>query len=240
MDERNASRFLKCYNHIEAVLKAKYNVKASQSFTDLIKRCSDLDIVVRRFEEELIDYGKLRNAIVHKSQGDKVIAYPCDEVVDTIETIEAHLCAPPLVLDAIKNRKIYTVYADSTIKTAVLSFAEHGIRSMPVYDYGEMVGVLNVRKLIAVLSRGMEEGWDMNEYLITTQIKKIIRPEDAEEYRFLPRDATVFDVFSAFEKKKNLLAVFITEHGKMGEKVLLIVTSTDFPLLNKYMETYKG
>lgn len=240
MDETNAARFLKSYNRIEATLKMRYNVKASQSFTDLIKRCSDLNLVVRRYEEELIDYGKLRNAIVHKSHGDKIIAYPCDEVVQTIEMIETQLCSPPLVLDALKNRKLYTVYADSTVKTAILTFSEHKIRTLPVYDYGKMVGVLNVRKLISCIGRGVEEGWDMNEYLITTQIKDIISPEDAQEYRFLPRTATVFDVFAAFEKKKNLQAVFITESGDMGEKVLLVVTSTDFPLLNKYIETYKG
>ena len=69
MDISNASRFLQSYNRIEAQLKLVYNAKATQNFTDLVKRCADLDITVRRYEAELIDYGKLRNAIVHRSDG---------------------------------------------------------------------------------------------------------------------------------------------------------------------------
>ena len=104
MDISNASRFLQSYNRIEAQLKLLYNAKATANFTDLVKRCSDLDITVRRYASELIDYGKLRNAIVHRTAGstdETVIAVPCDEVVTTIEFIEAMLCRPPRLIDGI-------------------------------------------------------------------------------------------------------------------------------------------
>ena len=108
MDVSNASRFLQSYNRIEAQLKLLYNAKATANFTDLVKRCSDLDITVRRYSSELIDYGKLRNAIVHRTAGstdETVIAVPCDEVVSTIEFIEAMLCRPPRLIDAIKVKR---------------------------------------------------------------------------------------------------------------------------------------
>ena len=69
MDISNASRFLHSYNRIEAQLKLIHGVKAAMNFTDLVKKCSDVDITVRRYATELIDYGKLRNAIVHRSAG---------------------------------------------------------------------------------------------------------------------------------------------------------------------------
>ena len=69
MDISNASRFLQSYNRIEAQLKLIHNAKATMNFTDLVKKCSDEDITVRRYASELIDYGKLRNAIVHRTGG---------------------------------------------------------------------------------------------------------------------------------------------------------------------------
>ena len=69
MDYANAARFLKSYNKIESQLKLLYHAKATQNFTDLVRRCTDLNLTIRRYENELIDYGKLRNAIVHRTAG---------------------------------------------------------------------------------------------------------------------------------------------------------------------------
>ena len=90
MDYANAARFLKSYNKIESQLKILYNERPTQNFTDLVKRCSDRNITVRRYENELVDYGKLRNAIVHRAgaAGELFIANPSDEVVVNIEYIE--------------------------------------------------------------------------------------------------------------------------------------------------------
>ena len=85
MDYGNAARFLKSYNKIESQLKILYNASPTQNFTDLVKRCTDLNITVRRYENELIDYGKLRNAIVHRAGGEELfIANPSDDVVETL------------------------------------------------------------------------------------------------------------------------------------------------------------
>ena len=52
MEYENAARFLKSYNHIENQLKILYNARPTQNFTDLVKRCTDLNITVRRYENE--------------------------------------------------------------------------------------------------------------------------------------------------------------------------------------------
>ena len=138
MSNENAVRFLRSYNNIESRLKSLYNAKPTQNFTDLVKRCSDLNITVRRYESELVDYGKLRNAIVHRTtnMGETVIANPCDEVVQNIEFIEMLLCRPPRVTDAIKVKKIATVFADKPLVTAVETFAEQWQKTLIVYDHG--------------------------------------------------------------------------------------------------------
>ena len=72
MNYANAERFLKSCNKIESQLKILYGGPPTQAFTDLVKRCSDRNITVRRYENELIDYGKLRNAIVHRAGGEEL------------------------------------------------------------------------------------------------------------------------------------------------------------------------
>ncbi len=237
MTEENATRFIRSYNRIESYLRGRYSLKVSQSFTDLIKRCTDLNITVRRYADLLIDYGKLRNAIVHKDTEEHYIAYPCDDVVDMIEKIERELCSPPSVLQ-VTNKKIIYVYADSTIKTAILAFSEYKVRTLPVYDHGKMIGAINVRKLVACISRAIEEGWDLNEYVLKKHCGDVIELEDLKSYAFLDKNASVVDAFTAFEKRQ-ILALFITENGQLGEKILTMVTTSDFPHLNKYMEMYR-
>lgn len=107
MEYANAEKFLKSYNRIESQLKILYGGRATQNFTDLVKRCTDLNMTVRRYENELIDYGKLRNAIVHRATDSEevFIANPCDNVVENIAFIEKQLCHPPRITEAIKEKK---------------------------------------------------------------------------------------------------------------------------------------
>lgn len=240
MEYANAEKFLKSYNRIESQLKILYGGRATQNFTDLVKRCTDLNMTVRRYENELIDYGKLRNAIVHRATDSEevFIANPCDNVVENIAFIEKQLCHPPRITEAIKVKKIASVFADKPLIAAVKEFAETWQKSLVVYDHGKMVGVINAYGLYAELAARAEKGEDLNEFLTRTPCGSIVGEEILARYKIVPEDATVFDVFKAFEEKKDLLAVIVTEHGVQGEKALTIVTPADFPRINRYLETY--
>lgn len=239
MDYGNAARFLKSYNKIENQLKILYNARATDSFTDLVRRCSDRNLTVRRYENELVDYGKLRNAIVHRTAGEELfIANPSDEVVDNIEYIERQLCNPPLVTNVFKVKKISTVYADKPLLTAVQAFGESEKKTLVVYDYGRMVGVINSYSLYRLIAEKAEAGEDVTEYLRTTTCREAVDEKLLEKYPILDRNATVFDVFEAFERRKDIYAVIVTENGVIGEKVLLLLTPSDFPTINRYLETF--
>ena len=241
MDYANAARFLKSYNKIESQLKTLYNMKPTQNFTDLVKRCTDLNLTVRRYENELVDYGKLRNAIVHRTTGGELfIANPSDEVVENIESIAQQLCNPPRVTDVFKGRKISTVYADSPLLSAVAAFAASEKKTLIVYDYGKMVGVLNSYYVYRLLEECVEAGKDATRFLRTTRCGDVIDASLLERYVLFDQTATVFDVFAAFEHRKNAYAVIVTEHGVIGEKVLFLLTPTDFPAINRYLETFNA
>lgn len=243
MDISNATRFLQSYNRIEAQLKLLYNAKATANFTDLVKRCSDLDITVRRYASELIDYGKLRNAIVHRggaAADETVIAVPCDEVVETIEFIEALICRPPRLIDAIKVKKIASVFADKPVLSAVEAFRENWQKTLIVYDHGTMIGVINSYGLYTEIEVRAKAGENLNDFFNKTICRDVVHASEMEKYLIMSQDATVFEVFVAFEEHKHLLAVIVTENGVFGEKVLSIITPSDFPRINRFLESYNA
>ena len=241
MNYANAERFLKSYNKIESQLKILYGGPPTQAFTDLVKRCSDRNITVRRYENELIDYGKLRNAIVHRAGGEELfIANPSDDVVETLEYIACQLCRPPAVVDAFKCKKITAVFADKPLLAAVRAFGESEKKTLVVYDHGVMAGVLNSYYLFRLLAARAEAGENLTEYLQNTRCGDVLDEAILKRYCLFDAKATVFDVFEAFEKQKDLYAVIVTEHGVVGEKVILLLTPSDFPAINRYLEAYNA
>ena len=80
-----ATRFISAYNRIDQGLREIYSIKRTLTYSDMIRKVATVNTVVSKFEEDLIDYGRLRNAIVHKSS-DQIIAEPNIEVVEKLES----------------------------------------------------------------------------------------------------------------------------------------------------------
>ena len=192
MEYGNAARFLKSYNNIESRLKILYSARPTQNFTDLVKRCTDLNITVRRYENELVDYGKLRNAIVHRTAGGELfIANPCDEVVDTIESIEKQICDPPRITDALKVKKLASVFADKPLLEAAETFAREKQKTLLVYDHGKMAGVINCYCLYEEIARRASAGENVTEFLRNTLCGNILDEKVLQKYLVMSREATV-------------------------------------------------
>ena len=218
MKYANAERFLKSYNKIESQLKILYGGPPTQAFTDLVKRCSDRNITVRRYENELIDYGKLRNAIVHRVGGEELfIANPSDDVVDTLEYIACQLCRPPAVVDAFKGRKIASVFADKPLLDAVRTFAASEKKTLIVYDHGVMAGVLNAYYLYRLLAARAEAGENLTESLQNTPggalLDALGKRGHADPHLF-PRPYTHNDNLDfSFSGLKTAGALWLSQHA---------------------------
>lgn len=169
---------------------------------------------MRRYENELVDYGKLRNAIVHRTGSEELfIANPSDEVVETIEFIAKQLCDPPRIADAFKVKPLAKVFADKPLLTAVEEFAATCKKSIVVYDHGKTAGVLNTYYVFRLIAERAARGESVTEFLKNTPCGDVLDARQLEHYVFLSGEATVFDVFAAFERQKELYAVIVTENG---------------------------
>lgn len=240
MDKTNAAVFINSYNKIDAQLRQLYNFKAAQSFSDMVRRSAEMNAVVRKYESDLIDFARLRNAIVHQSTDGKIIAVPCDEVVEEMQLIERLLCTPPRIGESIRPKKIVSVDDAISVKQAVMLIARTNFSNLPVYRGKRMVGMINNRRIIKALGSVLERGGDLDEFAAKTPVGEIVRESDLfAYYKYLGKQDTLQDVLAAFEENKKLLAVLVSEHGAAGERIENIITPVDLVEVNKILEDYR-
>lgn len=232
----NAFEFIAAYNEIDARLRAIYKGKGNLQFSDLIRRCAEFNATVKRYEDELASYARLRNAIVHNStKKERVIAEPCAEATKEIRHIADLLCRPPRLQD-LKKKQLSYLSCQATLKEAFCSIAKSGFSNLPVYDGGRMLGILNNRRLVCELGKALAHGQSADEALSAT-CADILRDEDMYAYyKLLSAENSVQEAVTAFTENKKLLAVIVTERSAHGDKIIDILTAADLPRLMKLLE----
>ena len=184
MKKTNAERFITAYNNIDYSLRTIYNFKRSMSFSDVIRRSVVLNAVVRKYEEDLIDFGRLRNAIIHQGNSKYTIAEPHDDIVDKIEKLANLISEPPEAIDRIGNKEVITINSDMKIASAIELIYRTGYSNLPTYDGDKLVGILNGRKLISVLGKKISEQANLQEFTQEHTVGDIIH-EMGEDYYFM-------------------------------------------------------
>ena len=240
MDTRNAAEFIDSYNKIDAQLREMYGFKPAQSFTDVVRRSAEKNTVVRRYENELADYARLRNAIVHQSTDGRIIAVPCDDVVENIRLIERLLCSPPTVGETLEDKRIVSIEADLALKQAVMLMARTGYSNIPVYRGKRMIGIINNRRVLRELGDVLAQGRSADAWLSETPVADILAESDLfVYYKYIGKKDSVQEIVDAFEENRKLLAVCVSENGRAGERIVNFVTSADLPRINKLLEDYQ-
>lgn len=235
----NAGRFLSAYNKIDQTLRVVYNLKRSLNFSEVIRKTVQLNSVVRKFEEDLIDYGRLRNAIVHKGRANFVIAEPHLEVVEKLEHIANLIATPPLAYDKIATHEVLCVDADLSLSEAMQLMSRSGYSNLPVYKDKTLMGVLNGQKLVNILGFKLEDRIDLEEYVETTKVRDIIQElENSSYYAVEDEKLTLEQALNLFETNRKLLAILITKDGDGSYPPIGIITNSDIIDMQKVLDNY--
>lgn len=239
MKKTNADRFITAYNNIDYSLRTIYNFKRSMSFSDVVRRAVVLNSVVRKYEEDLIDFGRLRNAIIHQGNNKFIIAEPHDDIVDKIEKLADLITEPPTAIDRVGNKEVITINHDMSIGNAMDLIYRTGYSNLPTYEGEKLVGILNGRKLINVLGKRVSEGVNLQEFISTTTVGEVLH-EMGEDYYFMlaDEDLTINEAMNYFENNRKLLIILITKNGKETGKPLKIISSADIIDMKKILDVY--
>ncbi len=235
----NAVRFINAYNQIDQTLRAVYNFKRNMSFNDMIRRAVPLNSIVRKYEDKLIDYARLRNAIIHNSNEERVIAEPHTDVVEEFEKIASILSEPPTVIKQIASRNVLVLDSDVSIKTAMETVAKSGFKCIPICHNETIAGVLTANRLVYFLGTKCSEGASIDDYIDKTPVSEMIDETDAEVI-FAVRSValTVEEALNLFQQKRKLQAIIITRTGSNLENPVGILTIANIIDLNKIVEDY--
>jgi predicted transcriptional regulator len=195
--------------------------------------------IVRKYEDDLIDFGRLRNAIIHRSNDEYIIAEPHTEVVEKIEKIARLVITPPNALDTVCKDRVLTVEYNVTLDNVVKLMAKHSYSNLPVYKDHEIIGLANGQKILESIGKKIESKTDIDRYLKVTQVHEVLKNNiPFKQYVVMPASATVEQILNLFNHNPKLLAVLITKTGTMEEISLGIITTTNVIEMNNILDNY--
>ncbi len=235
----NAMRFLYAFNNIDYTIKTRYNLNRSMGFSEAVRRTVALNYTIRKYEDDLISYGRLRNAIVHDNDG-YIIAEPHIEVVEKIEKIERVLTTPPRALDVVARRDVLLVHGSKSMREVICLIASSNYSNIPVYNNNnEIIGIANGQKILDMMGMYLISGGKCETFLNSIKIEDMLsKVEHSDYYAFANKDITVEQALDLFHQNSKLLAILVTKNGGAKEKPLGIMTGADVLKMNKILEDY--
>lgn len=237
--ENYAERFIKAYNQLDYTIKNLYNFKRGMPFSDCIRRAVPLNSVIRKFEDDLVDFSRLRNAIVHSSRDDEeIIAIPKKEVVEKLEHITRLISTPPRVYDTVCRKDVLCVENIVSVKETIGLISKSGYSNLPVYKDGEILGVANGQKILNQLGKIINNDQDLCDFITNTKIEDLISSEKESFYTIAPKSLTISEALNLFYENRKLLVILITPNGNFLEMPIGIVTVSDILDINKILENY--
>ena len=236
----HGTRFVNAYNVVDHSLRTVYNFRANISFTDLIRRCSGLNTVVRIYEDELLDLARLRNAIVH-NKSDKLIAEPNIEVVELLEKIAKLLSTPPLAVDSIASKTVDTAPHNLPLRDLILETARVRHSNIPIYKGDTLIGVIRWRKFVEVLAKYIiSQNKSVDEFIQSTTTEEFIKTFPYNNhYLIVSSKVSIEEVLTLFNQNRKLASVIITKDGTAECRPVGIVTGGDVMDLLKVLEDFK-
>ena len=240
MPKTLAERFIVAYNEIDYSLRTIYGFKRSITFSDMVRKAVTLNSVVRKYEESLIDYGRLRNSIVHKSNPNYIIAEPHEDVVLELEKIAKLICTPPTALERIASKDVLCENASASVRQVLEKMSETGFFNLPIYEDNKLVGVANGRDIIGIIGKELASGTDMDKYLNETHIKDALIDVAVEGkyFKVADKDLTIEKALNLFYVDRKLNVILITPNGGYNERPIGIITSADILDMNAILENY--
>ncbi|WP_407269859.1 CBS domain-containing protein [Radiobacillus sp. PE A8.2] len=222
-------RFEAAFNRIhKKLINLKGHSKAYVSYGEALQAAKKLHNVVLYNYDILKQFGRLRNALVHrKVREDFYIAEPHEEIVIEIEKICHLLHEPPIAL-TVASQPVITFHPKDSLQRILESIKENGFSQFPIYDEHGFCGLLTEGGIAKWLACNIEHS---RVSLLNITTADILPYEKKHNVRFLSRESTIYDLEAtfegSFEKNMKLEAILITESGKELHRPIGIVSSWD-------------
>jgi len=227
--EMNLSeRFEAAFNRIHKALKQSAKNARTDRFYKLIEIQKNHSLI-RLYEDDLHQFAKLRNAIVHeKIDLDYYIAEPHLETVEKIERIAGHFEKPKTAL-SIAATPVFYFYEDGKLTDVLAIINKFSHSQFPIYsrkeEYSWLLTSADIVKWMA------EHFTEETIQLKKVRIKELFSKKSKYQISFAGKHTSIFELEDMFEdcrnKNEKLEGIIVTENGKPTEKPKGIITAWD-------------
>ncbi len=222
-----AKAFLAYFNKIEKALNTLYGKDDERmSFYELVQALRKKNRQIAYFADDLHEFRALRNAIVHDTIGEVVIAEPCESTVSRIKKIYELITKPKLIQDLCKNQEVITVTLSDTLEEILKLIKSSGYSQFPVLDCKRVIGMLTTNAITNYLADKMIGNELLIDSVTVSDIFKV--SDDHNLFHMISRYTTVYDISEMIEEHPKVLMFIMTEQGKTTQQILHVVTSWDF------------
>ena len=226
-----AGRFEVAFNRIHRCLKEMVGGAGSDAFVELLNYGYKNHSIIRKHKNELYQFAKLRNAIVHeKVNEDYYIAEPHKTVVKRIEEIAAQFEKPPLA-SSIASAPVFYYYEDALLKDVLKAINKFEFTRFPIYSRnGDYKGLLTSSDIIRWMAK-QRTSTSNTISLEDVNISGLLNGRKKYYVDFLAEEMSIYDVEELFDKyhtqDKKLQAIILTENGEANSKPKAIITPWD-------------
>lgn len=227
----NSERFLIAFSAIEEEMNRRIKSDRYISYSELVRRMSNMDRNYHRFQRYLEEFGDLRNAIVHERIDGEVIAEPHLKEVESIEHIAELLTQPERVSPNYLTKVEYCLDTD-LLESVLKKLLPKHYSKLPVYDHKmHFKGLITTDLIYEYLVKNIE---NIQGEIPNITMKEILEQDEKNRMvEFIPSHSTLLSVVSQFERSlalgKRLNALIITQDGASNQKPLGIISISDLP-----------
>jgi hypothetical protein len=223
----NGDRFEGAYNKIDALLRKKVGGAKTLSFSRIVSEAATKDPTVRAIKDDLLEYGDLRNAIVHdRSKAPVLLADPREDVVVKIENILSRLSRPRILRSLAHPVPLRTFTAGAVLAEALSYMREN--------DFSQVVALRDGKHQI-LSTEGIAHWLEAKSKediiaLSEMRLSDALAFEPRESCIYLKATDTVDRAREVFRKDigKRIFSALVSEHASPTEKPINIVTPWDF------------
>jgi len=223
----NGDRFEAAYNKIDALLRKKVGGGRYLPFSSVVNEAAEKDATVRANRDDLLEYGDLRNAIVHdRGKAPTLLADPRDDVVARIEEIWSRLSRPQ-TLRSLARLVPLRIFSASMLLQEPLSYMREN-------DFSQAIAFRNGKHVI-LSAEGIAHWLEAKSKediiaLSEVQLSDVLDFEPKDTCVYLQANDSVDRAREIFANDigKRVFSALVSESGKAEGKPINIVTPWDF------------
>lgn len=224
-----SAKFETAFNRIHKSLKEMVKETESDAFVELLFSGYKNHSLIRKYKNDLHQFAKLRNAIVHeKVNDDYYIAEPHLEVVQRIEEISKEFEKPPTAM-SIATSPVFYYYEDAYLKDVLKVINKFDFTRFPIYDQEDKyLALLTATEIIQWMAKHFSN--DVVHFE-DVRVRDLLTRKKNYYVTFMPETASLYQIEELFEgyhtRGKKLQSVIITKNGDRHEKPIGIITPWD-------------